>query len=87
MITYIDKNGWEIKAGMKISICGELPVEVFATSNETGAENLSINASNPKYLEHHPEAAREYYPLTPNFSHRWEGPKTVRMINIEVVKE
>lgn len=60
---YLDKRGQKIKAGMMIRIDGGEPEEVLLC----GDDNLGVNASNPAYLEAHPCALEECYPLS-NFS-------------------
>lgn len=68
MKKYIDKNGKEIKAGMKIVIGNDAPEEVYDTTDDFGRQGLGVNASNPEYLKNHPTAEQEFYPLTA-FSH------------------
>lgn len=62
---YEDTNGDKIYAGDMISIAGDEPEVVF----ECGINDLGVNASNEAYLKAHPEAEREYYPLS-NFDMR-----------------
>ena len=45
---------------MLISIGGKAPELVLLC----GDDNLGVNASNPAYLEAHPEARQECYPLS-----------------------
>ncbi len=64
---YLDKNGKEIKAGMKI-IMEDGSIElVYDTVDAYGNPNLGINASNERFLEEHPYWTREYYSLS-NFN-------------------
>ena len=60
---YFDKNGKEIKAGMKILMEDGSIEMVYDTEDQYGNPNLGINASNEEYLERHPYASREYYSL------------------------
>lgn len=57
---YVDKHGKKIEADMLISIGGEPPELVLIC----GDDNLGVNASNPAYLEAHPGAYQECYPLS-----------------------
>lgn len=57
---YVDKHGQKIEADMLISIGGEEPELVLLC----GDDNLGVNASNPAYLEAHPGAYQECYPLS-----------------------
>ena len=61
---YFDKNGKEIKAGMKILMEDGSIEMVYDTEDQYGNPNLGINASNEAFLELHPNWAREYYPLS-----------------------
>lgn len=61
---YFDKNGKEIKAGMKILMDDGSVEMVYDTEDQYGNPNLGINASNEKFLELHPNWAREYYSLS-----------------------
>ena len=64
---YFDKNGKEIKAGMKIiKEDGSLEL-VYDTTDAYKNPDLGINASNEAFLEAHPNWAREYYSLS-NFN-------------------
>lgn len=60
---YFDKNGKEIKAGMKILMSDGSVEMVYDTVDAYGNPNLGINASNEAFLELHPNWAREYYSL------------------------
>ena len=80
MKKYLDKNGVEIKPGSIIN-CGDgKPEKVYITEDD----RLGICATNPKYLEHHPDADIEYYPLDGNF-HCTIQNEVVQMLDIEVV--
>lgn len=57
---YVDKHGQKIEADMLISIGGEAPELVLLC----GDDNLGMHASNPAYLESHPGAYQECYPLS-----------------------
>lgn len=69
---YVDKHGKKIEADMLISIGGKAPELVLLC----GDDNLDVNASNPAYLEAHPEARQECYPLSEFASN-----------DIEIIKE
>lgn len=69
---YVDKYGQKIEADMLISIGGEAPELVLLC----GDDNLGVNASNPAYLESHPETRQECYPLSEFASN-----------DIEIIKE
>lgn len=60
---YFDKNGKEIKAGMKILMSDGSVEMVYDTVDAYGNPNLGIKASNETFLELHPNWAREYYSL------------------------
>ena len=62
-MNYIDKNGNEIKAGMKILMDDGSVEEVFDTMDQDGNPDLGINASNEDYLKYH-DTEREYYSLS-----------------------
>lgn len=64
---YVDKTGEEIKEGYVIDVGDGKPEKVYKCSDQYGAEDLGINASNEEYLKRHPYASREYYPLS-NFA-------------------
>ena len=61
---YFDKNGKEIKAGMKILMDDGSVEMVYDTEDAYGNPSLGINASNEAFLEAHPNWAREYYSLS-----------------------
>ena len=61
---YFDKNGKEIKAGMKILMEDGSVEMVYDTEDAYGNPNLGINASNEAFLEQHPNWAREYHSLS-----------------------
>ena len=61
---YFDKNGKEIKAGMKILMEDGSIEMVYDTEDQYGNPNLGINASNEEFLKLHPNWAREYYSLS-----------------------
>lgn len=62
-MNYTDKNGNEIKAGMKIIMDDRSVEEVFATMDQYGNPDLGINASNEDFLRIH-NTEREYYSLS-----------------------
>ena len=51
---YFDKNGKEIKAGMKILMEDGSIEMVYDTEDQYGNPNLGINASNEEFLKLHP---------------------------------
>ena len=61
---YFDKNGKEIKAGMKILMDDGSIEMVYDTEDAYGNPNLGINASNEAFLDLHPNWAREYDSLS-----------------------
>ena len=69
---YRDKNGDEIKAGMKIRHDNGEVEEVYATEDGYGNDNLGINATNPDYAARHPDHEPEYYPLWSFDLSEWE---------------
>lgn len=64
---YFDKNGNEIKAGMKILMDDGSIELVCDTDDQYGNPSLGINASNEEFLKRHPNWSREYYGLS-NFN-------------------
>ena len=61
---YFDKNGKEIKAGMKILMDDGSVELVYATEDSFGNPNLGINATNEAFLREHTNWEREYYSLS-----------------------
>lgn len=61
---YFDKNGKEIKAGMKILMEDGSIEMVYDTEDQYGNPSLGINASNEEFLKLHPNWVREYYSLS-----------------------
>ena len=61
---YFDKNGKEIKAGMKILMEDGSVELVYDTEDAYGNPILGINASNEDFLRAHPNWAREFYSLS-----------------------
>jgi hypothetical protein len=57
---YFDKNKVLIKAGDTV----KLPDESIEKIYNCGDNDLGISATNPKYLEHHPDAVPSFYPLS-----------------------
>ena len=62
-MNYTDKNGNEIKAGMKLLMDDSSIEEVFDTRDQDGNPDLGINASNEDFLKYH-DTEREYYSLS-----------------------
>lgn len=61
---YFDKNGKEIKSGMKLLMDDGCIEMVYDTVDQYGNSDLGINASNEAFLKRHPEWQREYYSLS-----------------------
>lgn len=61
---YFDKNGIEVKAGMILRHDDGEENEVYECGDEFGSSDLGFMASNPRFLEHHPDLPVEYYPLS-----------------------
>lgn len=64
---YFDKDGREIKAGMKLLMEDGSIEMVYDTVDSYGKADLGINASNETFLDTHPNWARECYYLS-NFN-------------------
>lgn len=64
---YFDKDGREIKAGMKLLMEDGSIEMVYDTVDSYGKADLGINASNETFLDTHPNWARECYSLS-NFN-------------------
>lgn len=60
---YFDKNGAEIFAGMTLRHDDGDVRKVYECGDEYGSANLGFLASNPRFLERHPDWPVEYYPL------------------------
>lgn len=60
---YFDKDGREIKAGMKLLMEDGSIEMVYDTVDSYGKADLGINASNETFLDTHPNWARECYSL------------------------
>ena len=71
-ITYHDKHGEEIQAGMTIRHDNGETELVYATVNAYGDEGLGICATNPAYAALHPDCDIEYYPLSNFNMQEWE---------------
>lgn len=69
---YFDKNGAEIKAGMTLRHDDGEEKKVYECGDEFGSSNLGFLASNPRFLELHPEWPTEYYPLHQFNLNEWE---------------
>ncbi len=70
--SYLDRNGSEIKAGMRLRMEDGSVEMVYETTDGYGNPDLGINASNEAFLEKHPEWAREYYSLSAVNTHAAE---------------
>ena len=53
---YYDKNGNEIKAGMRIVFDDGKIEQVYATSDTQGRQDLGISATNEAFLKNHPDS-------------------------------
>lgn len=94
---YTDKNGNEIKEGMMLRLSDGTVERVYKTVDESGNDDLGINASNEEYLLAHglSEADREYYPLSqfpPDEFEIIEPPlekkkDSIRVVIVEPMKE
>jgi len=88
-MNYTDKNGNEIKAGMKILMDDGSIEEVFATMDQDGNPDLGINASNEDFMRRHkiPEELCEYYSLNNFSTDRMEIiPEKEKMITVLMVE-
>lgn len=72
ILTYRDKNGDEIRAGMKIRHNNGEVEEVYATEDRYGNDDLGISATNPAYAARHPDHEPEYYALWAFDLREWE---------------
>lgn len=61
---YYDKNGNEIKAGMRIVFDDGKIEQVYATSDTQGRQDLGISATNEAFLKNHPDWEQEFYSLS-----------------------
>lgn len=62
-MTYHDKNGKHIEAGMYLKMEDGSIELIHATTDTYGNLDLGVNASNEDYLRRHPEANQEFYSL------------------------
>ena len=88
-MNYTDKNGNEIKAGMKLLMDDSSIEEVFDTRDQDGNPDLGINASNEDFMRRHkiPEELREYYSLNNFSTDRMEIiPEKEKMITVLMVE-
>ena len=69
---YFDKNGAEILAGMTLRNNQGEEKKVYECGDEFGTANLGFMASNPRFLELHPDWSVEYYPLHQFNLNEWE---------------
>ena len=69
---YFDKNGEEILAGMTLRGPRGDEKKVYECGDEFGTANLGFMASNPRFLELHPDWPVEYYPLHQFNLNEWE---------------
>lgn len=61
---YYDRNGNEIKAGMRIIFEDGRVEQVYATSDAQGRQDLGISATNEAFLKNHPDWEQEFYSLS-----------------------
>ena len=61
---YYDRNGNEIKAGMRIIFEDGRVEQVYATSDAQGRQDLGISATNEALLKKHPDWEQEFYSLS-----------------------
>lgn len=71
-IQYFDKHGEEIQAGMCLRNENGEVQRVYSCGDECGSANLGFMATNPKFLERHPDWPVEYYPLSQYNLAQWE---------------
>lgn len=76
---YFDKNGNEIQAGMTLRRDSGEEEKVYDCSDASGTANLGFLASNPWFLQLHPDWATEYYPLSQFDLTKWEIVKEERV--------
>jgi len=69
---YFDKNGEEIQAGMTLRGPSGDKKKVYECGDAFGSANLGFMASNPRFLERHPDYPVEYYPLSQFNLADWE---------------
>jgi len=96
-MNYTDKNGNEIKEGMMVRLSDGTVERVYKTVDESGNDDLGINASNAEYLLAHglSEVDREYYPLSQFPQNEFEIIKpplekkkdSIRVVIVEPMKE
>ena len=61
--TFTDKNGVEIAPGMILRHDNGDTEKVYETIDAFGQNSLGFLASNPAFLQHHPDWEPEYYGL------------------------
>ena len=61
---YYDRNGNEIKAGMRVIFEDGRVEQVYATSDAQGRQDLGISATNEAFLKKHPDWEQEFYSLS-----------------------
>ena len=61
---YYDRNGNQIKEGMRIVFKDGKIEQVYATSDAQGRQDLGISATNEAFLQHHPNWEQEFYSLS-----------------------
>ena len=61
---YYDRNGNEIKEGMRIVFEDGRIEQVYATSDAQGRQDLGISATNEAFLKNHPDWEQEFYSLS-----------------------
>ena len=62
--SYYDRNGREIKEGMRIVFEDGRTEQVYATSDAQGRQDLGISATNEAFLKNHPDWEQEFYSLS-----------------------
>ena len=69
---YFDKNDVEIKAGMTLLHDTGEEIVVHACSDVNGNQDLGFLATNPAFLERHPDWPTEYYSLSQVNLSEWQ---------------
>lgn len=69
---YYDKNGNEIKEGMILRHDDGAENEVVECGDGAGSIDLGFAATNPQFIERHPDWQIEYYPLSQFNLAEWE---------------
>ena len=69
---YLDRHGDEIMAGMTLRHRNGDTEMVYATTDAYGNDDLGVSATNPVFLERHPDWDEEYYSLSSFDLKEWE---------------